>query len=86
MANWTSTPPSEPGWYWWRCYTWRNNPITPYPVKVSLEPNERKGNFQKPGSVREPLVFYNGMQTTFEDLAKERGEWWPIRIQEPDDE
>ena len=71
--KWTQTPPSEPGWYWWRqSKTW------PERYGSGAMPHCRWVTFQ--GGVLG--VFNSGSWRTFEFLG---GEWWPERIPEPEE-
>lgn len=64
MTNWTTTPPTEPGWYWYR----------DFPRLPEMHVGEIKA-----GGLFDAL----GWRTEVEKLP---GEWWPERIQEPDNE
>ena len=72
QAQWSSEPPTEPGWYWWR---------------------ESEDHYSKPFK----LVIGNGISAQshcilalnpadfgVDEYPMLNGEWWPIRIQEPE--
>ncbi len=71
--KWTTEAPTEPGWYWWRAYTHRGNAMTPYPVRLT------------PRNIGDLEVSYNGIFETLESMAKSGGEYWPEKIEPPED-
>jgi len=67
--NWTTTPPTEPGWYWWRDS--KSKEAQPLNVYKNSD-----GNFR---------VYVNlfGFGSDRYMPSRIGGEWWPIPIEEP---
>lgn len=70
MLKWTSVPPTEEGWYWWKAG----------PASVSVEVVEVKGKiafFSKS---------YQGLHRGARTLQGVFGEWWSAPIAPPQEE
>lgn len=69
VTAWTKTPPSEPGWYWWRAHKKQVSAwpclISPRLVRLWCEPSRAHG------------------RTITAKRRRARGEWWPVRIEPP---
>ena len=64
--EWTTTPPDEPGWYWYR-----PRPKRIQVVKIYADLDNIKRVSGMDGILPKALEYVDG-------------EWWPIRIQEPE--
>ncbi len=69
LPEWITTPPTEPGWYWWRRL--HDNPRNKWRII-----NIRTGSW--PG-----LACCDPMNRDLTTPVAIGGEWWPVRIEEP---
>jgi len=65
MTKWTTTPPTEPGWYWNR--------------RQGIEAHCTRVNWQN------GELWVDGIWR-LSDKRVSRFEWWPVRIEEPEEE
>lgn len=68
--KWTTTPPTEPGWYWWRMKT---ETVTSDPEVSSVERNTVNGKLERWDI---GVDYASPVWTT-------TVQWWPVRIEEP---
>jgi hypothetical protein len=66
--QWSSEPPTEPGWYWWRESA---TPIWP-PSPVEVERDSRTGHL------------FHRLDSDYDELlAMMGGQWWPEPLEPP---
>ena len=70
MTKWTNTPPSEPGWYWWRTRD-EYGVVGPFCACVFLH--------------LEQELWAQCMEDRGGPIDEHYGEWWPERILEPEE-
>ena len=69
-SQWTTTPPTEPGWYWWRT----NEGCDDHQVVFVFRPIDTD---------RLLVATYMTAKDLAKPPQKHQGEWWPERIKEP---
>ena len=68
--KWQTTPPTEPGWYWWRT----NEGCDDHQVVFVFRPIDTD---------RLLVATYMTAKDLAKPPQKHQGEWWPERIKEP---
>jgi len=73
--KWTKEPPTEPAFYWWRSDT-----DTPRPIEI-LSLDEQFGGKNKIFG-----LYVRGVSRNMYSLSDwDGGEWWPEKIEPPED-